>query len=296
MKRQNQIRKIFVRDFCKGFFITLAVLIPVYLAVYTVRLNSYTKTEIVPNVVPGGAEPSENIPVAQNYNLLVVAENEDNQPQEVLLLGFDAENGMIKAASFPVNTVLLLNQTPYTIEEIERQLGAMAIKQALTETFLIDVGGYVSLDFDSFLYALDFFGRFDFNATETIEYTSANGTTEYSLPKGLNSISANDVINILKYNRYQDIERLMLSEQLASSFFMSISSDSFAQTAVRIYEKRCNYFSSDISAVGMDIMAKSIEQAAFSGVFKTVRIPGNFIEGRYELGESSIEQMGENFG
>ncbi len=295
MKYNKQQKKMFIRDFCKGFFITLAVIIPMYVAAYFVRINSLVETEIVPDVVPGAAEPSHEVPLSNDYNLLVMVENIDKAVEEVLLLRFDTQNEMIKSAVFPQNTVLLINKMPSTVLEIEQQLGPFAVKQALEETFSIEVNGYVSLDFDSFLYAIDLFGRFDYLSPSEIEYTAANGNREYFLPQGQNSISANDVVNILKYSRYQDFERLELSEKLAEAFFMSAIDADFGEVVTRIYQKRCNYFSSDISAVGMEILEKSIDSAAGSGVFQTVRVPGDFFEQRFELSDSSNQKISQNF-
>ncbi len=295
MKYNKQQKKMFIRDFCKGFFITLAVIVPIYAVAYFIRMNSYTENEIVPFVVPGGASPAEEIPIANDYNMLVMIENTDRSLEEVMLIRFDTQNEMIKSVVFPKNTVLLINKTPTEIVDIEQQLGPSAVKQAIEETLLIEVNGYVSLDFDSFIYAIDLFGRFNYVSLHEIEYTSAVGTREYFLPKGPSLISANDVMNILKYNRYNDFERLELSEKLVEAFFMSAIDDDFAQNISRIYQKRCNYFSTDISSVGMELVEKSIDAASTSGVFQTIRISGVFNEERFELSESSTQKFLDNF-
>ncbi|MBQ9960031.1 MAG: hypothetical protein IJP01_06710 [Oscillospiraceae bacterium] len=133
------------RDFAKGFFITLAVLLPVYLLVMAWAAGKAQQKE-APQELEAAAAPQQNAPITpQAYNLQLIL-TEDDALLGTLLLRYDPETAEIQLAALPAETVLLHSRRTLLAQDIYRDLGAMALQQAVGETLGTAVSGWCCIE------------------------------------------------------------------------------------------------------------------------------------------------------
>ena len=115
------------KAFLLGFCLTLAVLVPVYLAVCAYSLSRTAPVE----------QKQQGVPVIQplstDARTLALMTGEDG-PQTFVLIRFDAYEGRITTAALDAQTVVLCGGQGMTLLEIAQQMGPAGVTAALEET------------------------------------------------------------------------------------------------------------------------------------------------------------------
>lgn len=124
------------KAFLLGFCLTLAVLVPVYLAVC-----AYSMARTAP-----AEQKQQGVPVTQplstDARTLVLMTGETG-PQTFVLVRFDAYEGRITTAALDAQTVLLCDGQGMTLQEIAQTMGPAGVTAALRETLGAPVDNYL---------------------------------------------------------------------------------------------------------------------------------------------------------
>lgn len=124
------------KAFLLGFCLTLAVLVPVYLAVCAYSLSRTAPVE----------QKQQGVPVIQplstDARTLALMTGEDG-PQTFVLIRFDAYEGRITTAALDAQTVVLCGGQGMTLLEIAQQMGPAGVTAALEETLGAPVDNYI---------------------------------------------------------------------------------------------------------------------------------------------------------
>ena len=132
------------REFAKGFFITLAVLLPVYFCVMVWAAGKNAETEA--EDAQAAALPQQNVALpAKAYNLHLMLQDESGQLLGSVLVRFDAPQQTAQLTVLPAETVLLYAKRTVLAKELFATLGALALQQAVEESLGIAVSGWCSV-------------------------------------------------------------------------------------------------------------------------------------------------------
>ena len=124
------------KAFLLGFSLTLAVLVPVYLAVCAYGLSRTAPVE----------QKQQGVPVVQplstDARTLALMTGEGG-PQTFVLVRFDAYEGRITTAALDAQTVVLCGGQGMTLFEVAQQMGPAGVTAALEETLGAPVDNYI---------------------------------------------------------------------------------------------------------------------------------------------------------
>ena len=124
------------KAFWLGLGCTLAVLLPIYLAVAAVIFTRSAPADTVQSGVPI-AQPT----LGDEKNFLLMTGPE--QPETFVLLRFDALEGNLCSVAIPGETVVLVNGQPATLADAAEQAGPAQAAAALMETLDIEIDNYL---------------------------------------------------------------------------------------------------------------------------------------------------------
>ena len=124
------------KAFWLGLGCTLAVLLPIYLAVAAVIFTRSAPADTVQSGVPI-AQPT----LGDEKNFLLMTGPE--QPETFVLLRFDALEGNLCSVAIPGETVVLVNGRPATLADAAEQAGPAQAAAALMETLDIEIDNYL---------------------------------------------------------------------------------------------------------------------------------------------------------
>ena len=130
------------KAFWLGLGCTLAVLLPIYLAVAAVIFTRSAPADTVQSGVPI-AQPT----LGDEKNFLLMTGPE--QPETFVLLRFDALEGNLCSVAIPGETVVLVNGRPATLADAAEQAGPAQAAAALMETLDIEIDNYLYCTYTS---------------------------------------------------------------------------------------------------------------------------------------------------
>jgi len=277
-------------DFCKGFFTTLVLIIPVFLIAYN-TLNARNAENS--GAVEQTSEAAEGVPVvsATSYNLLFVsAESKTNNILSVSLLRFDVQNYRIVVCDLPSKTVLLSMQSPFGLNEIYAQRGVAGISSAVQETLQIPISGYVLVHSDELTEMVDSLGEFTYNLDKPLEVVE-NGLTVYSKPAGTSRFTGNDVVKLLIYGQYTGDKLQEMHEDLWEAAFSAWTQGDFAGKITSLYAGFVDRVETGIGLLDAGSLSKAAGAVcgANGAQVTKVRVRGSFLLERYELAEGADE-------
>ncbi|MEA4911047.1 MAG: hypothetical protein VB092_00340 [Oscillospiraceae bacterium] len=291
MRKQTRAK---FRDFFKGFFITLAVLVPLYAGVFAVQLNKRTAA-----AQESAADPFEKVPVsaARSYNLLfLVRDSVGDRLMTATVLRFDVTDGRVVAADVPNTAVLLESKQPRTISEIFAGKGALGAAAALRDTLGIPLSGYICLDTQGLAALVDALGEFSFSLERPLEVHDSEWLVVYSKEAGISWFSGNDVAKLLLYGNYADADAVRLRKQLDEAALLEYANADFPAKISEAYEQLVNRFDTDVNVAGLYSLTLAAQAACVNGDFTVRSVQGAFADGRFEIDASAPEELQRLFG
>ena len=133
------------RDFAKGFIITLAVLLPVYLCVMVWAAGKNTETQQEDAQAAANLQQNAALP-PKAYNLHLILQDESGALLGSMLVRFDTPQQTAQLTLLPAETVLLYAKRTVSAAELYTQLGALALQQAVEETLGTAVSGWCCVE------------------------------------------------------------------------------------------------------------------------------------------------------
>ncbi|MEA5051129.1 MAG: hypothetical protein VB021_06605 [Oscillospiraceae bacterium] len=282
------------RDFCKGFFITLAVLLPLYAGVFLYQMNSLSA-----RAAQSAADPFEKVPVsgAKSYNLLLlVRDSVGGRLLTASLLRFDVTAGRIVVCDIPAAAVLLENKQPRTVSEIFASKGALGAAAAIRGTLGVPLSGYAAADTDGLAALIDALGEFSFTLKQPLEARDTEWRLVYSKQAGTSWFSGNDTAKLLVYGNYAPPDAAALRQALFEAALVEYAGPDFPAALSAAYEKLVNRLDTDVSVSGLYSLTLAAQAACASGDFTVRRADGVFSGDRFEFSAEAPAELRRLFG
>ena len=292
-RRQN------ARDFWRGFLVTFAVVMPVFLTVHfmtgmpvdTDGGDTLTAVDSDTSGVPLNA--------VKSYNLLwVLADSDTNNLLSVAVLRLDVENYRVVLTNIPKNSVMLDAMSPAGMMSVYSQRGALGVKNAIEETMGIPIDGYMSLGTVEMTACTDRLGDISFTLSRQLEVTNADGMVIYSKEAGTSMFSGNDIAKLIIYGNYDGTDLMRLHESLWEAFFNEHGAGRLADEFMSLYTGIVNDISTNINSAGIGTLAQAVGTVCRQDgtQLEIVRPEGEFVNGGYEFSEGADERMQTYFG
>ncbi len=278
-KQQNR------REFFSGFLTTLAIILPVCVAVYMMTTPLFNRKDLTSQTV---SEEQKDVPIkaAKSYNLLwVLSSSEADHLLSVALLRFDVDQYRIAVCNFHYLTVVLQSKSPIDLSTLYAQRGALAVRDALEETLSIPISGYVNVDTDALTETIDALGELSYTLDKEVTVHNAEGLLIYSKPAGTNLFSGNDIANLITYGNDTDTDLMELHEQLWHTALLQYGNETFSSQLSDLYSKLVDHINTDINTAGIYALTKAVETVCSeTGTqVEVIRPQGQFNGGRFEL-------------
>lgn len=286
-RRQN------IADFFRGFFITLAIVLPVFVTVGMIsRLNSASSADELLQTL----DSDRTVPInaTKSYNLLwVLFDSDTNNLQSVDMVRFDVENYRIVACNIPYTSVMLDLRAPVSIQQLYAQRGVLGVRDAIEETLQIPVSGYVAIGTKELVKMVDKLGEISFSLEKELTVTNADGMIIYTKPAGTSMYSGDDIVNLIVYGNYYDAGLMRLHEDLWQAVFRQYGDDKFSEKLSGLYSSLVNEIDTDINSAGIYSFCLTVNTVCGSGgtQVETVRPKGEFVDGRFEFAQGSDEHL-----
>ncbi|MEG1944503.1 MAG: hypothetical protein RR058_03675 [Oscillospiraceae bacterium] len=292
--KNNADRKKALIDFCKGFFITLVIILPVYVGVYYWQLEkSADKLSEI------SALPAKAVPVAtKSYNLLwMVSDSATESLVSCTIVRFDVNLQRAVISELPCNTVLLSGKTPMSVYELHAQRKASGVKAAVEETLSVPISGYLLLKTDVLSKIIDGFGGFSYTLDKKLEVKNESGHVVFKKDSGTSLFCGNDVAHLLVYGLYEGAEKTQIREKLWQSALLQFCDDDFGKKIRQLYSENVNQLSSNIGPTGLLELSRIAETVCLSlpATVDIVRMGGVYADNRFELSENSDERLWDCF-
>ncbi len=280
-----------IRDFCKGFFITLAIFLPLIFVVgYIHTQNVLGRSE--PPVVQETTVPQQTLPASKPGSmnvLLVVSDEATGTLLGTALVRFDTDRYMIYVTVVPTTTIVLDTRAPMPLYQVFAQRGATGVTGAVRDTLSVPVDRYLALDTRELAAVLDRFGDFDFLLDKPLEVTGDNNLVVFSKEAGESSFSGNDAVNLIRFGNYAGEDRTVLYEKLWRSALMDYADEDFSGTFLETYNAMVNTLDTDIGKIDISRLTRAIAAVCLEdgAQIEIVHLPGNYIDQRFELADGS---------
>jgi len=275
-------------DFLKGFALTLVAILPVFTAVYLIIQSNRS-----PDAIPQQGETSEKVEIAvrDNRTLLVLAEN-GRSLLSASLVRFDVDNERVIVCDIPTCTVLLLAKTPFSVEKLFREKGALGVRDAVEETLGLPVDFYLSVPKETLAEIVDELGRFSFTLDKELSVKSEEGLVEMYLESGTRELSGGEAAALLEHGEYYYDEKVALHERMWRSALLDFTAAGLGSKAMNLYLEHSADLEADLNSVSAYALAGTIKAACGSSCdVATLRLSGRWIEDRFELDEDNAEPL-----
>ncbi|MEG0892166.1 MAG: hypothetical protein RR998_02360 [Oscillospiraceae bacterium] len=287
----REAKKKNICDFMKGFFIALAIMLPLCAGTLYVGYLPKWRLESNGQMV---SESAEAVPIAaSSYNLLCAVTDDAGAPVAFSLLRADADNRRVAFADLPLVLVALESKTPQTLAEIFAQRGLTGVAAAIGETLGIKIDGRITLTATQLATVVDSLGSFRFSLDEDVVVYSDEGLIEYSKHKGTSDFSGNDVAKVLIFAPHTIDNKTRLHERLFENALARCDDEKLADNLSELYNTLVNSIDTDISAAGIYALSRSVSAVCEEGSaqFVAVRIEGEYADDRFELTENSGKRL-----
>ena len=277
------------KAFLLGFCLTLAVLVPVYLAVCAYSLSRTAPVE----------QKQQGVPVIQplstDARTLALMTGEDG-PQTFVLIRFDAYEGRITTAALDAQTVVLCGGQGMTLLEIAQQMGPAGVTAALEETLDAPVDNYIYCTPHRLASLTENFGSAQLKLTNYMT-SEALGELQLSVP-GVNGLTlstqvlretlaaqalSRDAQTLLRAQGYLAFARAacgQLEQKGTNALRAAVAKDSTDITAVQLYDYQRIF----------KFLDKIVPEA------RALTFPGRWNGDRYELSSDFFTEAGAFLG
>lgn len=269
-----------LKAFFFAMFGTLAVIIPIYLAVAAVMMTRSTPVDTVQSGVPIAQPTAAD---ARNFLLMTGPE----QPETFVLLRFDARSGEVCTAALPGEAVMLVDGQPLTLTGAAAQAGPAQAAAAIEETLSIEVDNYLYCTADALVELTADFGTARILLSN---YLSMDALAELQLRvPGVNTVTLTPRMfaDVLAADAAEpDLQTLLRAEGYLA--FLRVGSETLAGNIPDALRAALAKSSTNLTAVELydyerifNFLAKEPPQ------YRTGVIPGTWSRGRYELAENA---------
>lgn len=269
------------KAFWLGLGCTLAVLLPIYLAVAAVIFTRSAPADTVQSGVPI-AQPT----LGDEKNFLLMTGPE--QPETFVLLRFDALEGNLCSVAIPGETVVLVNGQPATLADAAEQAGPAQAAAALMETLDIEIDNYLYCTADRLVDLAAGFGTARIPLANYMT-SEALGQLQLNIP-GVQTVSLTPqmLADVLAAGAATpDMQALLRAEGYLA--FLRIGGDALADTVPDAVRAVLAQSSTNLTATQIfdyerifGFLRKEPPQ------YRAGVLPGTWADGRYELAENSV--------
>ena len=268
------------RDFAKGFFITLAVLLPVYLWVIVWAAGKNAEPD--EQDVQAAAAPQQAVTVAARaYNLHLILQDTEGELMGSILVRFDAPQQTAQLTVLPAETVLLHTRRTVPAGELYTTLGALALQQAVEETLGVAVSGWCCVQADALL----------------DELAAQCGELSLSLPQGRLSLTAAQ-LNAQLDAVQTPAAMTQLLQSAAAALLQALPADTLQEDILLCYQN-APPLRGNIDAAGIHALARAAAECRGAPAFTVVDIypQGNWNEQeRFVLADGSDRALQKQYG
>ncbi len=284
------------RDFCKGFFATLAVLVPLYACVFFIQFNKMDAP-----AAESAADPFDKVPVAtaKSYNLLLlVKDGVTGRLLTASLVRFDVPDGRLIVCDIPATAILLEEKQPKTISEVFASKGSLGAAAAVRSTLGVPLSGYAAMDTDTLAALVDRLGEFSFTLAQPLEVRNEDWLVTYSKQAGTSWFTGNDVAKLLAYGNYEGEQAAALRKGLFEAALTAYARADFPDALSEAYARLVNDFDTDVGTAGfynLTLAARAVCGDAGAG-FTVRTADGAFDGGRFEFSHAAAQELQRLFG
>lgn len=279
------------RDFFKGFFAALAVMVPLCAGTLFIGYDPLGLDERAEQV--SQTAPDVPISVSGGYTLLGAVTNE-NELLSLSLLRADADDRCVSFAALPLETIALDSQRPAALAQIWQTKGLSGIAAAVEETLAVRIDGRAALEVDTVSALVDTLGGFRFSLDRDVEVYAPGGLVEYSKHRGSSDYCGNDVKQLLLHAPHEGAERARLHERLFEAAYKAACDEKLSGEISRFYTEYVDKSQTDINSAGIYALTRTLAAASAGGEggFDTVALEGAYtVEGLFELAEHGADEL-----
>lgn len=265
------------RLFLKSFFISLLIIIPIYMVLYFTLLNPSSEGESV------GSNYGQLPVYARSQNILLAVCGEDSLPLFAAAIRLDVEENSISVCVIPPSalpetdmSVIYSGGTPSAYMEL--------CVSELSQQYKLAFNGYLALRLSSIENMVDELGRFRHNVTVPITSLGEGGLAEFRLERGFQLLNGGSAAGILWYCRtlpeqqYADIVGRLFESALSEYF-----SPDFSERAVNALYSVLDNSATDIGAqLTNQLLNAGSAICQNGGKARIVQLPGSYDTGRFE--------------
>ncbi len=197
----------------------------------------------------------------------------------ILLIKIDKEQKKFLFSSIPSN-VLVNRPLNKTLAELYDEKGAEYVAECVYSLTGIKVDHTAVIGMKDCVKALDKLGPITYNVPCDMKYVDESQNLEISLSKGVQTLSAEQVVSMLRFNSF-DVsvytrERVMV--EFAQSLFKKLTSKAYLSQSISLFRELVTYFETDFDitdfAGNMDLIFSypefSSESVTYPGEEKDV--------------------------
>ncbi len=277
-----------LKDFFKGFFITAAFIVPVYAAVF------YMSLQRMQQQATAASQTQSAVPLPpSDYTLLSGLRAEDGTLGRASLIRLDVSGCRVVFCELPKNTVVLNAKMPALISDVYGERGLSGVAAALEATLGLRVNGTLELREAQLETLCDRLGGFSFTAERTTTEYDEQGILSYSKSAGLLRYCGADVVRLLRSAAYTENDSIRLAERLFETAISAFGDAALVSRLSEFYSDELSYARTDLATQDVYLMSKALEHIITDDGcdLASVRLPGSFAEGRYELAEDASRRM-----
>ena len=288
---ERERRRRDARDFFKGFFAALAVMVPRCAGTLFIGFDPLGLDERAEQV--SQTVPDVPIAVSGGYTLLS-AVTEGGELLALSLVRADADDRCVSFAELPLETVALDSQRPAPLEEIWRTKGLSGVAAAVEETLSVRIDGRASLEADAVSALVDTLGGFRFSLDSDVEVYAPGGLVEYSKHRGSSDFCGNDVKQLLLHAPHEREELARLRERLFEAAYKAACDEKLSGEISRFYTEYADKSQTDINSAGIYALTRTLAAASAGGEgsFDIAALEGAYTEdGLFELSQNGADEL-----
>lgn len=194
------------------------------------------------------------------YTFLLAGEDDENGGTDVIMVGiYDSDEGTVNIVSIPRDTIV---NVPWGVKKINsyknmyKQLDGDydqyvdALIDGVENIIGYKVNSYVTIDLDGFVALVDAIGGVEFDVPSDMYYNDPAQNLYIDISKGLQTLSGEDAMGVVRYRHYSDgdIERINVQQALMKAVIvdlLQVSNITKVNTLLDIY---ADYVDTDLTA------------------------------------------------
>ncbi len=281
------------------FLCTIAVFLPLYLIVYTIRSAQINFNTQNPVTQPqSGVLVTNPTPDDTKTLLLMCGEGNASEAESYTLVQFDAVNNTISVASMPPQTIVLLGGQAVALKDAVAAAGPSQGTSALSETLGVEIKDYIFASPDDLWQSVQILG----NVTLMLEnYVSNELISELGL---IDSGTQRYTVSPLIFSQLLASENMEKTSEhhvraLGYSAFLAAGHGQLTDVIPTAIRQNAAKIATNISATKLFEYERTLEFLdRQQPTYYASALPGdwNFSQTRFELSEETLEFMRETFG